>query len=587
MPLNFDVRLDPPETTLDKLSFTETDVAAINQWVAVLPVVNIEETGQLLRLATAELALLQAPPAAKYDYLEEVRPLLHYVGNRLDRVSFGAVKTTGDSQAQRLLLNLCTGYKGVVLDLVQRLENDEPVSKNLLLQSIHRLLSELSRVLLRAQQLYLQPPPNFWWEVNELYRLAENLNSIHFRFADDENQRNTSLTIQAVYLRSLLLASCKPNQLQQSQLSQVFSALEDWASVVTLTRDNAGALLVIDLQDNLPPRFTADTGVDTAAAAHSEAMNDPRHLHTQLLAYEIEAYLRGIEGRVEVPAQLPQPLLRHLIKAWSQVHPRDYRRFISATRMFVAIGIRDIHYFLSGGHTFKEQLANTETLLRREVNPFLQLTYESPGDIRPLRVQARGTGRSVPGPLEAAQSFAPDPVHECFETHATDASAGGYCIEWGAQLPSNATVGELLAIHEEQAQRWSVAVIRWLRQENRHINMGVELLSPRAIPVALRLIQTRGGATDFVRGLLLPNIPNLRQDASLITPALLFDTRQKLVIQRQGIQSTAQLLQTQRKTESFNQFTFRMLDGYLENLRADRNMSERSSRSSEDTDLES
>ena len=55
----FNVRLEPPETTLDELSFAETNLPAVNQWAAALPVVNIAVTGSQLKLATAELALLE------------------------------------------------------------------------------------------------------------------------------------------------------------------------------------------------------------------------------------------------------------------------------------------------------------------------------------------------------------------------------------------------------------------------------------------------------------------------------------------------------------------------------------------------
>ena len=57
-----------------------------------------------------------------------------------------------------------------------------------------------------------------------------------------------------------------------------------------------------------------------------------------------------------------------------------------------------------------------------------------------------------------------------------------------------------------------------------------------------------------------------------MTPLLPFQAGQKIHIQRQGIQTTAQLSQCVLKTESVNQFTFRMLDGYLENAQINLNM---------------
>ncbi|MCH1550529.1 MAG: GTPase, partial [Pseudomonadales bacterium] len=148
-------------------------------------------------------------------------------------------------------------------------------------------------------------------------------------------------------------------------------------------------------------------------------------------------------------------------------------------------------------------------------------------------------------------------------------SPSGYKFEFNGSLPIHANVGEIIGVREENAARWSVAVIRWLRQLDAVISVGVELLSPRAIPVAVRAIQKKGGPTDYTRGLLLPKIDALKQPATLITPCLPFFERQKINIQRQGIQTTGQLLEPYLKTETINQFSFRMLDGYLENRRAD------------------
>ena len=74
-----EVRLEPPETSLSELSFIETSTSAINQWAAALPVVNIDETAAQLKLATAELALLDTTAEQKFEFLEAVRSLLHYI----------------------------------------------------------------------------------------------------------------------------------------------------------------------------------------------------------------------------------------------------------------------------------------------------------------------------------------------------------------------------------------------------------------------------------------------------------------------------------------------------------------------------
>jgi cyclic-di-GMP-binding protein len=590
MPELLDVRLEAPETHLSELSFAGTSTSAINQWAASLPIVNIAETATALKLATAELALLNTNPREKFEFLETIRPLLHYICTRLDRASLSANKNAKELPSQRLLLNLCNGYKDVVLRCIEDLKNDKAANKELLPSALHRLISDLTRILLRSLQFYVKPPANFWWEINELFRISHALGIQDFTLADEENHQAAELTLEQAYMRALLLASCKPNQLQHAQLGQVFNALESWVHFVNLAPGPSDALLMVDLLANSGPSYNK---------LHANP-GEPRGFHTELLTYELEAYLNEVDGQIDVPKSLREGVVRQLVDAWSVMQERNFSRLRTNVPVRVAVGLRATHYFLSGGCQFNDQLSNTDALLRREINPFLDVDYEptqvedtdpwsqahdlkvripeNPNITAPERILWRAQNNHDHHAEQQSQR-----VFEHYETIAVDTSPGGYRMEWQDSVPSNAAVGELLAVREEKAARWCVAVIRWLRQEGKRISMGVELLSPRAIPVAVRGIQKRGGPTDYARGLLLPRIEALHQQATLITPSVPFAEKQKIHIQRQGIQTTGQLLETQLKTESFNQFTFRMLDGYLENTRSEPNIDSLSAMTREDT----
>jgi hypothetical protein len=86
------------------------------------------------------------------------------------------------------------------------------------------------------------------------------------------------------------------------------------------------------------------------------------------------------------------------------------------------------------------------------------------------------------------------------------------------------------------------------------------------------MLQKRGNNTEYQRGVLLPALEAIGQPVMLITPRLPYHESQKLQLRRHGIQATGQLMRRVRMTESFIQFTFRMLDGYLENTQIDLNM---------------
>ncbi|MDH3642040.1 MAG: hypothetical protein OES38_08075 [Gammaproteobacteria bacterium] len=589
------VRITAPQAELDSLSLWDDDPAAVREWVGTLPMANTAEAATQIRQATFEIARLKTDFPNRMDLLEAIRPTLHYLCARLDRT---ATATSAHSDAiarlaQRLQTNLCSGYKSVILTALADREAEGALETITL--AIHRALSDLSRTLLRTLQFYVAPADRLWLELNQLYLLAERLDVQSERLEDSENHSEPEVSATDAYLRSILLATSKPNQLRHRQLGQVFNALEFWAPNVSIEGQRDDSLFMVDLESDQGPRY--------AKLLHEPA--EPRGIRTEVLVYELEAYLKDMDSRIAVPDYVAEDLLDHIVDAWGVMRQRAFRRAPASGSVKVCVGLRSAHYFLSGGVEFVDQLDLADAILKREVNPFLvdhdnaiSITANQPTnttkdvwddafDLRvkipvnpkigdPDRVLLQGYGREKGGQTGEADVDGANvngALH-FYDTTALDTSPGGYRIRWNELLPANVQAGELVAMRDATDPRWCVAVIRWIRQDSDGTSMGIELISPRAIPLAVRVINKRGGPSDFTRGLLLPALEPIDQPATLITPLLPFQAGQKIHIQRQGIQTTAQLSQCILKTESVNQFTFRMLDGYLENAQINLNMSD-------------
>ncbi len=581
MDQSLSLKITAPEAELDALSFCDADPIALADWVGSLPMANTADTATQIRQATFEIARLNVDFAGRMELLESLRPTLHYLCARLDQ-SATTSNTHGDAiarLAQRLQTNLCSGYKAVILAALDEAE-DRGVAETLSL-AIHRALSDLSRTLLRTLQFYVAPADRLWQELNQLYLLAERLGVENDDWADQENHSRPETTVRDAYLRSILLALSKPNQLRHRQLSQVFNALELWGPFVTLAAPDGEALFCIDLASEQGPRYERLI----------EKPVEPRCVHTEQLVFELEAYAREVDGSLPIPEQFPTELVSHLADAWGAMRRRSFNRAPASAPMKVCVGIRAAHYFLSGAVDFVDQLDRKDALLQEEVNPFLKqdalvVASTNPAEVKDiwddafdLRVKIpvnpriadpeallRGQGSNGGTDKDPRGSF------NYYDTTSMDTSPGGYRIRWNEPLPSNVQTGELVAVRDERDPRWCVAVIRWIRQDGEGTSMGIELLSPRAIPVAARVINKKGGPTDYARVFLLPALEPIGQPATLVTPPVPFQDGQKINLLREGVQTTAQLGKCTLKTESFNQFTFRVLDGYLEKNEANLSM---------------
>jgi len=587
-------RISVPEAELEALSFCATEPGALAEWVIALPMANTTDTAAQVRQATWEIARLNVGPEARLALLEQIRPILHYLCARLDR-NAATSHAHGDAiarLAQRLQTNLCSGYKSVVVAGLRERAAGRTLDRDLLPQAIHRALSDLSRTLLRTLQFYVEPADRLWFELNQLYLLAERLDATRTKVEDAENHKRPATTPADAYLRSLLLACCKPNQMRYRQLAEVFNCLEDWCAFVSLEPDATAAQFAVDLESEHGPIY-------------KRLMHDavePRGIRTDVLVYQIESYLRDLPCDIRVPDGTTEGQLRHLAEAWGEMRPRSHRRTDTSGTIKVCVGMRSAHYFLSGGVEFQDLLDEPDAFVDGELNPFLldqasrdrhrphtvkdvwddafdvgARIPENPSIADPDRILRQGkqgpqAGQSKQGGRQEAA--AERSSHQIYDTTAIDTSPGGYQIRWNDPLPPQLQTGEILALREAQDHRWCIAVIRWIRQNESGTAMGIELLAPRAIPVAARVIQKVGGPTSYARALMLPELAPIGQPATLITPRLPFQPGQKIHLQKQGVRSTAQLIKCVLKTESVNQFTYRMLAGYLENAQVTLKMSD-------------
>src|SRR5690625_7058051 len=81
---------------------------------------------------------------------------------------------------------------------------------------------------------------------------------------------------------------------------------------------------------------------------------------------------------------------------------------------------------------------------------------------------------------------------------------GGLCLEWREHIPSQVKAGELLGMREQGRRKWSVAVVRWMRQSRNATLLGLQVLSPHAVALAAAVVHKTDARSEYLRVLQLP-----------------------------------------------------------------------------------
>ncbi len=169
----------------------------VSRWVSELPITDIQRCCGLV-LPTLKVLNRQPMPAiARFETLEELRPLVFLLSQKLESQFIGArfplEKTIDESAIDCIEFHheLAHGYALVSLDR----SFAAPVHFNDLLRTrtLYRALQSYALVMVRHGLLYQTRSFDSWREVYALYSLAERYEIQNIRVKDDEIQTESTV----------------------------------------------------------------------------------------------------------------------------------------------------------------------------------------------------------------------------------------------------------------------------------------------------------------------------------------------------------------------------------------------------------
>jgi hypothetical protein len=556
--------LSAPTPSQTRLSFCEATPRDLKRWIADLPKANIGETARLLYQALGELNLLLTPSDNRLNLLELIRPEVYFVCQHLERhflhqaIMLDERSRKISNLCQALQSHLAIGYKQIVLRIAPKYSNDRAA---LVSTALQRAAHAFKGQLLRATQLYSSPPEHLWFELHQMYRSAAELQLQHRRVHDDLASLTTELSLEQTYIAALLLGSARCNQLRQNQIARLAEVLEPWSALLKLHPASPDAgLLAISSELDAGPRYRN--------MFRSEQQRGLLGFDPQPLVNAIEAHLLHQDTSTPLPvaAGLSFDTLQHLHAAWGQAAERSFQRTVGQGNLTVCVGMSALHFYLGGERSFSDMLKHPGA---RAAN-FSNAVAKGEKDSWSQAFDAAPQNNEQFLPYEEIQydhlvedesSTDAAPHYPTYALPVINHSPGGYCLAWPDEVPAELQAGEMLGIQDSVSLGWSIAVIRWIRQvRGDGTQMGIELVAPHAQPCGLQLVRSRDDHSQYLRGLLLPEISAIDVPATLLAPRLPFQEGSKVLINTHGEEHRAGLDRRVASTHSFNQFAYRSLE---------------------------
>lgn len=464
--------------------------AALETWLAQLPVASLGETCRQIFLALYEVNRTQQPLLQRLDFLERLAEPLALVLPALQRHYIGQPFPLPEKARQvarlatDLQVELVIGYR-LVLEGVRHLPWYQPWGRTQRKAlAAHRMLHYLGGILSDYQWQHLPYPRGVWRTVHRIFRHEGHAGRARRPLARLAGA-DTTTTVMDEYKRLLLRSLVPPARISVEQWQHLGGHLDRWLALVDLDPTSVEYGFWVRLDSDNPP---TELPVDIVGAMGGKGKYTV--LNTRPLVRQLEAML-AVDGE-PLPAGLGRDSVEVLRNVWSGARGRHAeRRQGRGQEMQVQVGVRGLYHALAGV---------------TPPRPPQVLELESAKNARPVHAWSGG----------AAADEAPQPL----TARVLDRSATGYGLELPAGSAQPIKEGDIIGLRNGPGRPWEIAYVCWLRaMEGEPPSLGVQHLAVEALPVDVSVDLQDGHSAPLgcllgttasgETALFMPNLPGV------------------------------------------------------------------------------
>jgi len=467
-------------------------------------------------------ALIANPPepGVLLSLLEQTRVPLHFVEEEMARNYHNKPLPLTDTQ-ENCFLQVLSAWQRMGKAYALCAQKQEPDAENpqyatLIATILHRCLYYTGMIIIEHFRARREIPPGIWHDLHGYYETAEQW-CVTCTPVNDSLENDLQAThCAAAYVTLLLIEIANPYSNSVRDLNLVRRWAGMWAPLVSLHP--------VDDEYEVPPyvvRLMSDQPLHPSGAVDNIGA-DARRLDSSRLGLQLSHMLSQLHQRM-TPSQLGLGedtsghvirLLEHLSGPWTQTAaPRRFRRFASEGSAKVAVGYEAMHFFVGGKDFIQPDAA--EAYSRDQFDTLF--TFRE---------------RAAPGQQLSIKTHASFPLDEWT---VINHSANGFRLgrsHAGQRLAHS----QLMAVCPHDGDRFLLGQATWLMQENSGgLVVGIAALPGMPEAIGVRHTPAEAGYENrYVRAFLLPAIPAIGQEGSLVIPVGMYKPSSLLEVAADG-----------------------------------------------------
>lgn len=490
------------ETARPSLPIDTADARACAALIAGLPLTNAPEAHQTLTTLFAGLAHRPPAAAAYLDVLETARAPLAFLQDELAQryAAKPLPPTPAEGETFRQVLSLWQAVARAYAQVAQMGSNDPRVQERLAL-ICQRCVYYAGKVVLEFFRARREPSPGAWIDLHGYYATAEEWDIDKIVVPEPLNEVVKTQCAADAYAAVLLVDLASP----YSRSAHEFAWICRWA------RRFAPLTAIMPLGEPVEARAFGVDLMNDASTRPLELLprkESARWFDTRRLSPSIQELLTRLKGREspaalglgdDCPASVAGRLLLQLYKPWClNATPRRFPRRGAEGEAQCCFGFEAIHFHVSGNEF------NQPEHVRIYSRGDMERIWTFRDQVDPTQLSVRTSQFQLGYPLE--------------RWTVADQSVSGFRLRRG-EAGARIAHGQLFCLKPPDGEHFLLAQVSWNLMYRDDLSIGIHVLPGLTQGIAARPSGINVSPSErYVRAFLLPSVPSLKEEASLVLP---------------------------------------------------------------------